>query len=314
MVDRKDPLPVKRQCALLELPRSTFYHRPKPVSDEELKLMALIDRCHLKYPFYGSRRIRDWLEDQGHRVNRKRVRRLMTTMGLVALYPKRNLSLANQAHKVYPYLLRGLVIDSPNQAWATDITYVPMARGFVYLVAIMDWHSRKVLSWRLSNTLDTSFCIEALEEAIERYGAPEIFNTDQGSQFTSDEFTSVLKRHDIRISMDGKGRWIDNVFVERLWRSVKYEEVYLKAYDGIRAARQSLLITSLFTIPKDATNRLTGVHRIACIMNPLPNWQLNRRKHLSRCPICGVHFSPLSGNSQFRRFKLVGAQIAQVRM
>jgi len=240
MVDRKDPLPVKRQCALLELPRSTFYHRPKPVSDEELKLMALIDRCHLKYPFYGSRRIRDWLEDQGHRVNRKRVRRLMTTMGLVALYPKRNLSLANQAHKVYPYLLRGLVIDSPNQAWATDITYVPMARGFVYLVAIMDWHSRKVLSWRLSNTLDTSFCIEALEEAIERYGAPEIFNTDQGSQFTSDEFTSVLKRHDIRISMDGKGRWIDNVFVERLWRSVKYEEVYLKAYDGIRAARHSL--------------------------------------------------------------------------
>ncbi len=240
MVDRKDPLPVTRQCALLDLPRSTFYHVPKPVSHEELALMALIDRCHLKHPFYGSRRIRDWLEDQGHRVNRKKVQRLMRTMDLVAQYPKRNLSLANQAHKVYPYLLRGMVIDRPNQLWATDITYIPMARGFVYLIAIMDWHSRKVLSWRVSNTLDTRFCVDALEEAIEVYGAPEIFNTDQGSQFTSEEFTGVLKRHDIRISMDGKGRWIDNVFVERLWRSVKYEEVYLKAYDSIAAARVSL--------------------------------------------------------------------------
>jgi len=240
MVRRKDPLPVTRQCALLELPRSTFYHVPKPVSDGELALMALIDRCHLRHPFYGSRRIRDWLEDEGHQVNRKKVRRLMRTMGLVALYPKRNLSLANQAHKVYPYLLRDLVIDRPNQAWATDITYIPMARGFVYLVAIMDWHSRRVLSWRLSNTLDTSFCVDALTEAIEKHGAPEIFNTDQGSQFTSEDFTSVLKQHDIRISMDGKGRWVDNVFVERLWRSVKYEEVYLKAYDSISAARASL--------------------------------------------------------------------------
>jgi putative transposase len=240
MVDRKDPLPVTRQCALLDLPRSTFYHVPKPVSDEEFELMALIDRCHLKHPFYGSRRIRDWLEDQGHRVNRKKVQRLMRTMDLVAQYPKRNLSLANQAHKVYPYLLRNLIIDRPNQVWATDITYIPMARGFVYLVAIMDWHSRKVLSWRVSNTLDASFCVEALEEAIETHGVPEIFNTDQGGQFTSEDFTGVLKRHDIRISMDGKGRWVDNVFVERLWRSVKYEEVYLKAYDGIAAARASL--------------------------------------------------------------------------
>ena len=240
MVDRKDPLPVTRQCALLDLPRSTFYHVPETVSDEELELMALIDRCHLKYPFYGSRRIRDWLEDQGHRVNRKRVRRLMRTMDLRAQYPKRNLSLADQAHKVYPYLLRGLVIDRPNQVWATDVTYIPMARGFVYLVAIMDWHSRKVLSWRVSNTLDASFCVEALEEAIETHGVPEIFNTDQGSQFTGEEFTGVLKRHGIRISMDGKGRWLDNVFVERLWRSVKYEEVYLKGYDGIAAARASL--------------------------------------------------------------------------
>ena len=240
MVDRKDPLPVTRQCALLDLPRSTFYHVPKPVSDEELALMKLIDRCHLDHPFLGSRRIRDWLEDEGHRVNRKKVQRLMRTMGLVASYPKRNLSLANHAHKVYPYLLKDLVIDRPNQAWATDITYIPMARGFVYLVAIMDWHSRRVLSWRVSNTLGASFCVDALEEAIERHGAPEIFNTDQGSQFTSDNFTDVLKQHGIRISMDGKGRWIDNVFVERLWRSVKYEEVYLKAYDSIVAARAYL--------------------------------------------------------------------------
>lgn len=240
MVDRTDPLPVTRQCKLLDLPRSTFYHAPKPVSEEDLELMRRIDRCHLAHPYYGSRRIRDWLEDEGYPINRKRVQRLMRAMGLAALYPKRNLSLANQAHKVYPYLLRGLAIDRPNQVWATDITYIPMARGFVYLVAIMDWYSRRVLAFRVSNTLDTSFCVEALNEAIETYGTPEIFNTDQGSQFTSEDFTGVLKRHDIRISMDGKGRWVDNVFVERLWRSVKYEEVYLRAYDSIGDARASL--------------------------------------------------------------------------
>jgi putative transposase len=240
MVDREHSLPVTRQCALLDLPRSTFYHVPKPVSDEELGLMVLIDRCHLKHPFYGSRRIRGWLEDEGHQLSRKKVQRLMRTMGLTALYPKRNLSLANQAHKVYPYLLRGLEINRPNQVWATDVTYIPMARGFVYLVAVLDWYSRKVLSWRVSNTLDASFCVAALEDAIDAYGTPEIFNTDQGSQFTSDDFTGVLKRNDIRISMDGKGRWVDNVFVERLWRSVKYEDVYLKAYDSIADARASL--------------------------------------------------------------------------
>ena len=240
MVDRTDPLPVTRQCELLDLPRSTFYHVPEPVSDEELALMALIDRCHLQHPFYGSRRIRDWLEDRGHMVNRKRIRRLMRTMNLTARYPKRNLSLANRAHQVYPYLLRDLVIDRPNQVWATDVTYIPMARGFVYLVAVMDWYSRRVLSWRLSNTLDTSFCVEALEEAIDSFGAAEIFNTDQGRQLTSEDFTGVLKREGIRVSMDGKGRWLDNVFVERLWRSVKYEEVYLRAYDDIATARRSL--------------------------------------------------------------------------
>ena len=240
MVERAAPLPITRQCELLALPRSTFYHVPSPVSDEELNLMKLIDQCHLEHPYYGSRRIRDWLEDEGYRFNRKRIQRLMHTMGLVALYPKRNLSQSSQAHKVYPYLLKGLTIDRPNQVWATDITYIPMARGFVYLVAIMDWYSRRVLSWRLSNTLDTSFCVEALNEAIENHGAPRIFNTDQGSQFTSEEFTGVLKQHGIQNSMDGKGRWVDNVFVERLWRSVKYEEVYLRAYESIGDARESL--------------------------------------------------------------------------
>lgn len=246
MVDRKDALPVTRQCALLALPRSSYYHVPKAVTEVELALMAQIDRCHLKYPFYGSRRIRDWLDDQGHRVNRKRVQRLLRTMGLTALYPKRNLSLANAAHKVYPYLLRNLVIDRPNQVWATDITYIPMAHGFVYLVAVMDWYSRRVLTWRVSNTLDTHFCVDALEEAIAQYGPPEIFNTDQGSQFTSDEFTGILQAHDIRVSMDGKGRWVDNVFVERLWRSVKYEEVYLKAYDNMQSAKSSLSVYFTF--------------------------------------------------------------------
>ena len=240
MVTRTEPLSIIRQCELLDLPRSTFYHVPEPVSETDLALMKLIDRCHMELPFYGSRRIVDWLGDEGYLVNRKRVQRLMRTMGIVAVYPKKNLSRANQAHRVYPYLLRNLNIDRPNQVWATDITYLPMARGFVYLVAVIDWYSRRVLSWRLSNTLDSQFCVDALEDAIAKYGAPEIFNTDQGSQFTSEEFTGVLKREEIQISMDGKGRWLDNVFVERLWRSVKYEEVYLKAYDNVGHARQSL--------------------------------------------------------------------------
>jgi putative transposase len=240
MVDRTELISVTRQCELLAVPRSTFYHLPEPVSNDDLRVMSLIDRCHLRYPFYGSRRIRGWLKDEGHIVNRKRVQRLMRTMGLIALYPKRNLSLANKANKIYPYLLRGLTIDRPNQVWSTDITYISMAKGFVYLVAIIDWFSRRVLSWQVSNTMDTSFCIEAIDEAIEENGAPEIFNTDQGSQFTSHEFTDVLKTNGIAISMDEKGRWVDNVLVERLWRSVKYEEVYLHAYDDIRHAKRSL--------------------------------------------------------------------------
>jgi putative transposase len=240
MVSPKQPLSVARQCQLLDLPRSTYYYRPKPVPEADLELMRKIDECHLERPFYGSRRLKDWLELLGYAVSRKKVQRLMREMGLTALYPKRNLSKRNQAHKVYPYLLKGLVIDRPNQVWAADVTYLPMAKGFLYLVAIIDWYSRKVLAWELSNSMDARFCVDALETALGKYGKPEIFNTDQGSQFTSEAFTSVLKENDIRISMDGKGRWVDNVFVERLWRSLKYEEVYLKGYANVTEARKSI--------------------------------------------------------------------------
>jgi len=240
MIDRTHSLPVTQQCQLLDLARSSVYYQPTGVSDEDLRLMRRIDEMHLQRPFYGSRRIRDWLQDEGFPVNRKRVQRLMRQMGIMALYPKANTSRPGKGHKIYPYLLRGLDIDRSNQAWAADICYVPMARGFVYVVAIMDWYSRKVLAWRVSNTMDADFCVEALEEAIRRHGAPEIFNTDQGAQFTSEVFTCVLKAAGIRISMDGKGRWVDNVFVERLWRSLKYEEVYLKAYETVAEARQGM--------------------------------------------------------------------------
>lgn len=229
-----------RRCELLDVARSTAYYCPKPVNEEDLALMRLIDEIHLRLPFYGSRRIRDELEDSGHEVNRKRIQRLMRQMGLRALYPRQRTSQPGKGHKIYPYLLRDLSIEHANHVWATDISYIPMTKGFMYLVAIMDWYSRRVLSWRVSNTLDTDFCIEALEEALQRFGAPEIFNTDQGTQFTSEAFTGVLKSHDIDISMDGKGRWVDNVFVERLWRSVKYEDVYLHAYETPTELRAGL--------------------------------------------------------------------------
>jgi putative transposase len=240
MITRECDLPVTRQCQLLNLNRSTVYYPPRPVSDDDLRLMRRIDEMYLQRPFYGSRRIRDWLQDEGITVNRKRVQRLMRQMGLVAIYPKARTSKPGKGHKIYPYLLRNLSIDRPNQVWATDLTYIPMAKGFVYLVAIMDWYSRKVLSWRLSTTMDTEPCVAALEEALARYGSPEIFNTDQGAVFTSEDFTGVLKQAGVDISMDGKGRWMDNVFVERLWRSVKYEEVYLKAYETVAEARQGI--------------------------------------------------------------------------
>jgi len=240
MIDRTEPLPITQQCRLLNLSRSGVYYAPAPVSARELELMRQMDEIHLELPFYGSRRIRNELKERGYNISRGQVRRLMLKMGIVALYQKPRLSVPHPSHKIYPYLLRGIEICRANHVWTADITYIPMAKGFCYLVAIMDWASRKVLSWRLSNTLDASFCVDALEEALARYGTPEIFNTDQGSQFTSEVFTEVLHTHKVKISMDGRGRWLDNVFIERLWRSVKYEEVYLKGYTSTAEARNSL--------------------------------------------------------------------------
>jgi putative transposase len=240
MIDKTHLLPVKTQAELLDLSRGSVYYEPVPTSDSDLALMAAMDEIHLKLPFYGIRRIRGELLARGFHVGRGHVATLMRKMGIEALYPKRRLSKPHPGHKVYPYLLRGLEITQAGQVWSSDITYLPMARGFCYLVAIMDWASRRVLSWRLSNTLDASFCIDALEEALARYDAPEIFNSDQGSQFTSEGFTGLLTSHGVRISMDGRGRWLDNVFIERLWRSVKYEEVYLKGYESIPEARREL--------------------------------------------------------------------------
>ena len=231
---------VRKQCAFLSLHRSNVYYEAQPTSKTDLALMRRIDEIHLERPFYGSRRMTVQLCNDGHLVNRKLVQRLMRTMGIEGMAPGPNTSRPHPEHPVYPYLLRNIDISRANHVWATDITYIPMARGFGYLVAIMDWYSRKVLAWRLSNTLDTQFCIDALQEAVKRYGAPEIFNTDQGAQFTSSDFTDVLKGHGIRISMDGKGRCMDNVFVERLWRSVKYEEVYLHAYEDLREGREGI--------------------------------------------------------------------------
>ena len=229
-----------RRCELLGMARSTAYYQACPLGERDLELMRIIDEIHLRYPFLGSRRVRDELDERGYRVNRKRIQRLMRQMGLRALYPRRRTSQPGKGHKIYPYLLRGLAVERANQVWASDVCYIPMAKGFMYLVAIMDWHSRKVLSWRVSNSLEPDFCVEALEEALARFGAPEIFNTDQGAQFTSEAFTSVLRAHDVAISMDGRGRWLDNVFVERLWRSVKYEDVYLRAYETPKELRAGL--------------------------------------------------------------------------
>ncbi len=225
-------LSISRQCTLLSLSRSVYYYRPKPVRPRDLALMRLLDEQYLKQPSWGSRSMRSHLGGLGHKVNRKRVQRLMRIMGLRAIYPRPRTSTPHPEHRIYPYLLRGMTIDRPNQVWATDITYIPMARGFLYLCAVMDWHSRKVLSWRLSNTMDTDFCVDAVADAIDRYGPPEIFNTDQGAQFTSFDFTNLLKNNDIRISMDGKGRCLDNVFIERLWWTLKYQYVYLQEFEN----------------------------------------------------------------------------------
>ena len=236
MVDREHPsLSLVRQCALLGVSRSSLYYRPRAASAGDLSLMGEIDRQYLETPFFGSRRMKAWLERRGVGVSRKRVQRLMRGIGLRAIYRRLSTSRRSPEHPVYPYLLRNVRITRPNQVWAADITYLPMARGFLYLVAVMDWHSRYVLAWRLSNTLEAGFCAEALDQ-----GQPEVFNTDRGSQFTSWEFTQVLQDRGVRISMDGKGRYQDNIFVERLWRTVKYEEVYLKAYASVLEAQRGL--------------------------------------------------------------------------
>jgi putative transposase len=238
LVDAAEPaLSIVSQCRLLKVARSTLYYRPAAVSADDLAVMRRMDELYLATPFYGSRRMTAVLRRDGLAVNRKRVRRLMRVMGLEAIYQKPNTSLGHPAHKVYPYLLRGLAILRPNQVWCADITYIPMARGFVYLVAVMDWFSRRVLAWRLSIGMETDFCVAALSEAMARHGRPEIFNTDQGVQFTSAAFVNELETRGVRVSMDGKGRFLDNIFIERLWRSLKYEEVFIKAYDTVPDAR-----------------------------------------------------------------------------
>lgn len=230
MVTAEDAMSVRRQCEILRVNRSSLYYQTLPTSFDELQLMKKIDELHLQRPFYGSRRIMHSLRTEGCLVNRKRIQRLMRQMGIEGMAPKPDTSKPEPEHVKYPYLLRNLTISRVNQVWATDITYIPMAHGYAYLVAIIDWYSRRVLAWRLSNTMDSSFCIEALHEAVERFGKPSIFNTDQGSQFTSKAFTEAVLGHGIKLSMDGRGRWLDNVFIERLWRSLKYEEVYVRIH------------------------------------------------------------------------------------
>jgi len=240
MIDRTHHLSIGRQCQLLQLARSTVYSQPRPLSDTTLALMRRIDELHLQYPFAGAHMLRDLLRQAGHAIGRRQVATLMRRMGITAIYRKPRTSQRHSAHRIYPYLLRQPTITRPNHVWAAEITYIPMRRGFVYLCAILDWASRRVLASRLSNTLTTDFCLDAVQEVITKYGCPEIFNTDQGYQFTRQEFTGLLTHHGIQISMDGKGCWRDTVFVERLWRSIKNEEVYLHAYDTVSAAHQGL--------------------------------------------------------------------------
>ena len=259
MIDRTHDLPVTQRCRLLGLVRSTTCYKPQEVSAEDLALMRRIDELHTEHPFAGARMLRGLLRAEGYAVGRRHVSTLMTRMGVEALYRKPNTSRKRAGDHIYPYLLRDVKVERPNQVWATDITYIPMARGFVYLVAVLDWYSRRVLTWRLSNTLTTDFCLDAVREALHRYGRPDIFNTDQGCQFTSSEFTGLLKENGIQISMDGKGCWRDNVFVERLWKSIKYEEVYLKAYDSVADAKTNLSSYIRFYNERRPHSSLDGV-------------------------------------------------------
>ena len=238
MIDPEHVLPISHQVELLGIARSSFYYEPKPISAADLALMRIIDEVHMEHPTFGARMLREVLRRLGHKVGRRHVASLMRLMGIEALYCKKRTTKRNPAHPVYPYLLRDLSIENPNHVWCADISYIPMANGFLYLFAVLDWATRRVLAWRLSNTMTTDFCIEAVEEAIEYYGVPLIFNTDQGSQFTDGDFTGLLKAQGISISMDGKGAWRDNVFVERFWRTIKYDEVYLRAYESATEARR----------------------------------------------------------------------------
>jgi putative transposase len=240
MIDREHDLPITKQAEVLRISRGSVYYLPRPMSATDLEVMRRLDRLHLEFPFAGSRMLRGLLVAEGCKIGRRHVKTLMQRMGIEALYRRPRTTKPEPGHKIYPYLLRGIEITRPNQVWAMDITYIPMARGFVYLAVVLDWFSRRVLSWRLSITMEASFCIETLEDALARHGRPDIFNTDQGSQFTGQAFTAALAGNGIAISMDGKGAWRDNVFVERLWRSVKYEEVYLRAYDSVGEARTSI--------------------------------------------------------------------------
>jgi len=311
-------LSLVRQCALLRLRRSSLYYRPAACDADELALMALIDRQYLARPYYGSRRMTVWLQAQGHAVNRKRVRRLMRRMGLEAIYQRPRTSAPAADHKVYPYLLRGLAIERVNQVWAADITYIPMAHGFLYLVAVMDWASRYVLAWRLSNTLDTRFCIDALEAALTK-GQPDIFNTDQGCQFTALAFTATLTAARVAISMDGRGRWMDNVFIERLWRSLKYEEVYLHAYDSPADARRGIAAWIEFyntERPHQALSDRTPAAVFAAGTSPADLWTTQ-----GRCPQAPQAPQPQQilyddedeGIAIMRRARLTTAETASTR-
>jgi putative transposase len=270
MIDREHDLSIKKQAELLEISRGSVYYLPRPVSPSDLKLMRRIDELHLELPFAGSRMLRDLLAAEGSKVGRRHVATLMRRMGIEALYRRPRTTKPEPGHKIYPYLLRAMPVTRPNQVWAMDITYIPMRKGFVYLAVVLDWFTRRVLSWRVSITMEASFCVETLEDALGKYGRPETFNTDQGSQFTGAAFTGVLMREGIAISMDGKGAWRDNVFVERLWRSVKYEEVYLKAYDSVSEARASLGRYLAFYNGRRPHSSLDGRTPDQAYFNPLP--------------------------------------------
>ncbi len=271
MIDPQHDLPITQQARLLGLSRASVYYTPRAVADADLAVMRRLDALHLEFPFAGSRMLRDLLRGEGTAIGRDHVRTLMRRMGITAIYRRPRTSARHPAHPIFPYLLRHRVIDRPNQVWATDITYIPMARGFVFLCAIMDWATRKVLAWRVSTTLTSDFCVAALEEALDRFGTPEIFNTDQGAQFTSAPFLDVLRAHQIQISMDGTGCWRDNVFVERLWRSVKYEEVYLHAYETIAAVRAGLRRYFTFFNQRRPHTAHAGLTPDAVYSTPLPN-------------------------------------------